>query len=131
MALLFWSAATHQFNPNPFNAIVRSTGYWSLRFLCLTLAITPLRWVTGWHSAVRFRRMMGLFAFFYALAHVVAYVIFDRIAGLEASDREDTWLAAWRVLSAIAVDVAQRPFFLVGLMAFVLLVRWPPRPRAE
>ena len=122
MALLAWSAATHQYNANPFNAIVRSTGYWSLRFLCLTLAITPLRWVTGWHSAVRFRRMMGLFAFFYALVHVVAYVVFDRIAGLEASDRADTWLAARRVLSAIAVDVAQRPFFLVGLIAFVLLV---------
>ena len=66
--------------------------------------------------------MMGLFAFFYALVHVVAYVVFDRIAGLEAPDRAGTWLAARRVLSAIAVDVAQRPFFLVGLIAFVLLV---------
>ena len=122
MALLVWSAATYQLDENPFNAIVRSTGYWSLRFLCLTLAITPLRWVTRWHPAVRFRRMMGLFAFFYALVHVVAYVVFDRVAGLSAPDRADTWLAASRVLSAIAVDVAQRPFFLVGLVAFVLLV---------
>ena len=122
IALLIWSAVTQQFNANPFNAIVRSTGYWSLRFLCLTLAITPLRWVTKWHSAVRFRRMMGLFAFFYALVHVVAYVVFDRIAGLDAPERADTWLAARRVLSAIAVDVAQRPFFLVGLIAFALLV---------
>jgi len=121
IALLIWSAVTQQFNANPFNAIVRSTGYWSLRFLCLTLAITPLRWVTGWNSAVRFRRMIGLFAFFYALVHVVAYVVFDRIAGLNAPDRADTWLAARRVLSAIAVDVA-RPFFLVGFIAFVLLV---------
>jgi sulfoxide reductase heme-binding subunit YedZ len=122
MALLVWSAATHQYNANPFNAIVRSTGYWSLRFLCLTLAITPLRWVTRWHPAVRFRRMMGLFAFFYAFVHVVAYVVFDRFAGLEARDRADTWLAARHVLSAIAADVVQRPFFLIGLVAFVLLV---------
>jgi methionine sulfoxide reductase heme-binding subunit len=121
MALLAWSAATHQFNANPFNAIVRSTGYWSLRFLCLTLAITPLRWVTRWHTAIRFRRMMGLFAFFYAFVHVVAYVVFDRIAGLQAPERADTWLAARRVLSAIAADVS-RPFFLIGFIAFVLLV---------
>ena len=121
MALLAWSAATHQFNANPFNAIVRSTGYWSLRFLCLTLAITPFRWATRWHAAVRFRRMLGLFAFFYALVHVVAYVVFDRIAGLGAPERMDSWLAARRVLSAIAADVS-RPFFLIGFIAFVLLV---------
>ena len=122
MALLVWSAVTHQFNANPFNAIVRSTGYWSLRFLCLTLAITPFRWVTRWHAAVKFRRMMGLFAFFYALVHVIAYVVFDRIAGLEASERADTWLAARHVLWTVAADVSQRPFFLIGLIAFVLLV---------
>jgi len=121
MALLVWSAVTHQFNANPFNAIVRSTGYWSLRFLCLTLAITPFRWATRWHAAVRFRRMLGLFAFFYALVHVVAYVVFDRIAGLGALERMDSWLAASRVLSAIAADVS-RPFFLIGFIAFVLLV---------
>ena len=66
--------------------------------------------------------MLGLFAFFYALVHVVAYVVFDRIAGLQAPDRADTWFAARRVLSAIVADVSQRPFFLVGLIAFVLLV---------
>ena len=65
---------------------------------------------------------MGLFAFFYALAHVVVYVLFDRIAGLEAPERASAWIAAGRVLSAIAADVAQRPFFLVGLIAFVLLI---------
>jgi methionine sulfoxide reductase heme-binding subunit len=122
MALLVWSAVRHQFNANPFNAIVRSSGYWSLRLLCLTLAVTPVRWVTGWHVVVKFRRMMGLFAFFYAVVHVVAYVLFDRIAALDMADRTDVLVAAGRVLSAIAVDVAQRPFFLVGFMAFVLLV---------
>ena len=65
--------------------------------------------------------MLGLFAFFYALVHVVAYVVFDRIAGLGAPERMDSWLAARRVLSAIAADVS-RPFFLIGFIAFVLLV---------
>jgi hypothetical protein len=58
-AYLVWAALTHQLNVNPFNAIVRSTGFWSLRFLCLTLAVTPFRWLTGWHSVVKFRRMIG------------------------------------------------------------------------
>ena len=72
-----WVAWTHQLNANPFNAIVRSTGFWSLRFLCLGLAVTPFRWLTGWHPVVKFRRMLGLFAFFYAVLHVAAYVVFD------------------------------------------------------
>src|SRR6476646_5152440 len=86
IALLIWSAVTQQFNANPFNAIVRSTGYWSLRFLCLTLAITPLRWVTGWNALIRFRRMMGLFAFFYGAFHVGVYFVFDRIAAVGDAD---------------------------------------------
>jgi len=62
-AVWAWNASSHQLNANPFNAIVRDTGFWSLRLLCLTVATTPLRWVTGWHVLVRFRRMLGLFAF--------------------------------------------------------------------
>src|SRR6266571_1574821 len=85
VAFLIWDALTHQFNVNPFNAIVRSTGFWSLRFLCLTLAITPLRWLTGWHSVMKFRRMIGQFGFFYGTVHTAAYVLFDRLAGLAAS----------------------------------------------
>src|SRR5437870_1629479 len=69
VAFLLWDVLTDQLNANPFNAIVRSSGFWSLRFLCLTLAITPLRWLTGWHSVVKFRRMFGLFGFFYATVH--------------------------------------------------------------
>ncbi|HEV8262706.1 MAG TPA: hypothetical protein VGQ19_18370, partial [Burkholderiales bacterium] len=64
-ASVLLAALTHQLNVNPFNAIVRDTGFWALRFLCLTLAITPFRWLTGWHSVVKLRRMMGLFSFFY------------------------------------------------------------------
>ena len=116
-----WMAWMHQLNANPFNAIVRSTGYWSLRFLCLSLAITPLRWLTGWHFIVRFRRMLGLFAFFYAAAHLAAYVAFDRVADLAAPDRVSLLTTAWQALRAIAVD-APRPFFAIGWLAFVVMV---------
>src|SRR2546428_13145468 len=58
-----------------------------LVFLCLTLAITPVRWLTGWHWLVKFRRMMGLFSFFYGTVHTAAYIVFDRVAGLDAPIR--------------------------------------------
>jgi sulfoxide reductase heme-binding subunit YedZ len=104
-----WTASTHQLNANPFNAIVRDTGFWSLRFLCLTVAVTPLRWLTKWHPLVKFRRMLGLFAFFYGLIHVAAYVAFDALRGDPAL-----------TLSAMAVD-ALRPFFATGWVSFVLM----------
>jgi sulfoxide reductase heme-binding subunit YedZ len=121
-ALLAWAALMHQLNVNPYNAIVRSTGLWSLRFLCLTVAVTPFRWLTGWHTVVRFRRMFGLFGFFYATLHVLAYVFFDRLAALGAPERAAPLLAAGQVLRAIAAEVLQRPFFTIGFVAFALMV---------
>lgn len=103
-----WAAFTHQLNENPFNAIVRDTGFWSLRLLCLTL--TPLRWLTGWHALVKFRRMIGLFAFFYGATHFAAYVAFDAL-------REQMSLT----LLAMAAD-APRPFFTIGYVSLVLMV---------
>ncbi len=91
-------------------------------FLCLTLAITPFRWLTGWHPVVKFRRMMGLFAFFYGTVHVLGYVAFDRFAGLEAPIRTRPLAAAANVLRGSTVDVIERPFFAIGFVAFVLLV---------
>src|SRR6266566_7830266 len=120
VAFLMWEALTHQFNVNPFNAIVRSTGFWSLRFLCLTLAITPLRWLTGWHSVMKFRRMIGQFGFFYGTVHTAAYVLFDRLAGLDAWVRARPLIATAHTLSAIGVDLL-RPFFAIGLVALVLM----------
>ena len=120
VAFLIWDALTHQFNVNPFNAIVRSTGFWSLRFLCLTLAITPLRWLTGWHSVMKFRRMIGQFGFFYGTVHTAAYVLFDRLAGLDASVRARPLVATAHTLSAIGADLL-RPFFTIGLVALVLM----------
>jgi sulfoxide reductase heme-binding subunit YedZ len=122
IADLAWAAITHQLNANPFNAIVRSTGFWSLRFLCLTVAITPFRWLTGWNAVVKFRRMLGLFGFFYGTLHFLAYVFFDRLAGLAAPERARPLTAAAHVTWAIGVDVLRRPFFTIGFAAFVLLV---------
>ena len=105
-----WVASTHQLNENPFNAIVRDTGFWSLRLLCLTVALTPLRWLTGWHALVRFRRMIGLFAFFYGATHFATYIAFDAL-------RAQTSLT----LPAMVAD-APRPFFAIGYLSLVLMV---------
>src|SRR5437879_12011058 len=106
---MVWEAATN-LNANPFRGIVRSTGFWSLRFLCLALAITPVRWLTGWHSLVKFRRMLGLFAFFYGGVHTAAYILFDRIAALDAAVRAHLLAATAKTVAAIGVDLL-RPFF--------------------
>ena len=119
MALMLWDAFTN-LNAIHFNAIVRDTGFWSLRFICLTLAITPLRWITGWQSLVKFRRMMGLFGFFYAAVHTIGYVAFGPAAGLEEAARAVPFTAMARTLSAIGEDLL-RPFFAIGLVALVLI----------
>ena len=118
-AFMLWDMSRN-LNANPFNAVVRSTGFWSLRFLCLTLAITPLRWLTGWYSLIKFRRMMGLFGFFYATVHTAAYIVFDCAAGLDASVRAEPLAATAHTLSAIGADLL-RPFFTIGLVALVLM----------
>jgi methionine sulfoxide reductase heme-binding subunit len=92
--------------PNPAETLIRSLGDWTLRFLCLTLAITPLRQWTGWVTLARFRRMLGLFVAFYAALHFSAYAVFDM--GLDFGE--------------IVRDVAKRPFILVGTLAFVLML---------
>jgi methionine sulfoxide reductase heme-binding subunit len=91
---------------NPIEFITHSTGFWTLTFLCITLAITPLRRLTGWQQLIRLRRMLGLFAFFYACAHLVTYVWFDQ----------------WFSLEEIVKDIWKRPFITVGFAAFLLLV---------
>ena len=105
-----WDALTHQLSANPFNAIVRDTGFWSLRLLCLTVAVTPARWLTGWHWLIRFRRMLGLFAFAYGAIHLAAYVVFDALRGPQIAP----------TLSAMAAD-APRPFFAIGYVSFLLM----------
>ena len=97
-----WPALTGNFSANPLEDITHGTGDWALRFLCITLAITPLRRLTGWNGAIRFRRMLGLFAFFYAMLHFLTYALLDRFASLDFAGGMLSWaavraLAAWIV----------------------------------
>jgi len=90
----------------PLEYITHETGDWALYLLCITLAITPVRRLTGWNWLVKLRRMLGLYTFFYALLHFIAFFWFDHFFDLAAMLR----------------DVAKRPFILVGFTAFVLLI---------
>jgi sulfoxide reductase heme-binding subunit YedZ len=105
-AHLLYGAIADTLGANPAEALIRSTGDWTLRMLCLTLAVTPLRQWTGWSALARLRRMLGLFAFYYGLWHVLCYAWLDM--GLDAA--------------AIAKDIAKRPFILVGFCALALMV---------
>ena len=103
---LFLQAATDGLGANPQEALIRSTGDWALRFMCITLAVTPLRVMAGWSAVARWRRMLGLFAFFYASVHLLSYAVFDM--GLDAAE--------------MVQDIVKRPFILVGTLTFLLLL---------
>jgi sulfoxide reductase heme-binding subunit YedZ len=105
VAWLVFAAFTDHLGANPAEALVRSTGDWTLRALCLLLAITPVRTILGVAALARLRRMAGLFVYFYVVLHLLSYAWFDM--GFEVTD--------------IAKDIAKRPFILVGFSAFVLL----------
>lgn len=102
---LVLAAALDWLGANPAEALERSTGDWTLRMLCLVLAVTPLRTIARLPTLARFRRMLGLFVYFYALLHFAAYSWFDM--GFD--------------LGAIAKDIPKRPFILVGFLSLVLL----------
>jgi len=91
---------------NPIEFITRATGDWTLYFLCLTLAVTPLRRLTGLNALMRFRRMLGLFTFFYASLHFMTFIWFDHFFDL----------------AEMVSDILKRPFIAMGFSAFVLLV---------
>jgi sulfoxide reductase heme-binding subunit YedZ len=96
---------------------------WALRFICITLLLTPLRRVTGLNLVSAFRRMMGLFAFFYGTLHFVTYVVLDRYAGLV--DYPGGYFSAatmGKLVASIADDVVKRPYITVGFTAFILMV---------
>jgi sulfoxide reductase heme-binding subunit YedZ len=104
-AYLLGAALTDSLGANPAEALVRATGDWSLRMLCVVLTVTPLRVLSGVAALARFRRMLGLFVYFYVVLHLLSYSGFDM-----AFD-----------LSDIAKDIVKRPFILVGFTAFVVL----------
>ncbi|MGJ7521833.1 sulfite oxidase heme-binding subunit YedZ [Variovorax sp. LT1P1] len=104
-AWLVYGAFTDGLGANPAEYLIRSAGDWTLRFLCIVLAVTPLRVMFKLNGLARYRRMLGLFAYFYVVIHLLSYGWFDM--GFDVPE--------------IAKDIAKRPFILVGFAAFVLL----------
>lgn len=105
LALLGLDAAAGQLGANPIEKVTRTLGDWTLRFILLTLAVTPARRLLGWNWAMRLRRMLGLFAFFYAGLHLASYVVLDQFFA---------WGDIWK-------DIVKRPYITVGMVCFVLL----------
>ena len=106
LALLLWDTYRKQVGANPLEFVTRTTGMLTIVFLLLSLAVTPLRRITGANWLVKFRRMLGLYAFFYGFLHLMTYVSFDRFFNLKS----------------IPGDVAQRPFIAIGMLSFFLMV---------
>jgi len=105
-ALLVYDGFTDNLTANPIEKITNTTGIWTLRFIVATLAITPLRWLTGINQLINYRRLLGLFAFFYGCLHFTTFFFFDHqfdIAGM------------WQ-------DVLKRPYITAGFVAFVLMI---------
>ena len=102
---LFYNAFADQLGANPAEAMIRATGNWTLRFICIVLAVTPLRILSNTPALARFRRMLGLFVYFYVVAHLLSY----------------SWLDMGFDVADIVKDIIKRPFILVGFTAFVLL----------
>ena len=105
LVLLVWGLWQDTLGANPIEVVTRSLGEWALRFLLLTLLMSPLRRL-GWPQALRLRRMLGLLAFFYATLHLSSYVVLDQFF-----DWEEIWL-----------DILERPFITVGMLAFLMLL---------
>ncbi len=106
MARLGWNAYTNNLGANPIEVITRSTGTWTLVFLLIVLSVTPLRRLTGLHWLIRFRRMLGLFAFFHVCLHFTTYI----------------WLDQFFEFMEMVRDVIKRPFITAGFVSFLLLV---------
>ena len=122
VAWLVWAAVTGNLSANPLSDLTNETGVWTLRFLCITLAVTPLRRLTGWNAVIRFRRMAGLFAFFYGTLHFLTYVIADRFAGLDFPDGFIAVSTARNLIKSVGEDIYKRPFITIGFSAWLTLV---------
>jgi sulfoxide reductase heme-binding subunit YedZ len=121
-AWLVWAGLTGNISANPLSDLTNETGVWTLRFLCITLLITPFRKITGWNHAIRFRRMAGLFAFFYGSLHFLTYAIADRFAGLDFPDGIWAWSTARNLVASVGEDIYKRPFITIGFTALTLMV---------
>jgi methionine sulfoxide reductase heme-binding subunit len=103
---LVYNAFTDNLGANPIEAITRFTGSWALIFLLATLSVTPLRKISRWNDLIKFRRMLGLFAFFYALLHFTTYIVLDHFFDFQV----------------IVKDIYKRPYVTAGFTAFVLMI---------
>lgn len=106
LLFLFTNFYLDELGANPFEVLTRSTGEWTLRFLLLTLAMTPLRHISGSSWPLRMRRMLGLFSFFYVCVHLMTYIFLDHFF-----DWNEIWL-----------DIVKRPYITIGMLAFTLLI---------
>ena len=122
VAWLVVAALTEHLSPDPLADITNETGVWTLRFLCITLAMTPLRRMTGWNGVIRFRRMLGLFAFFYGSLHLLTYLVADRLASLDFPAGIVAWQTVGALAKATLPDVLKRPFITVGFTSWLLHV---------
>lgn len=104
--VLLWRIAVDDLGANPIETINRYTGDWTLRFLLITLAVTPMRRIFGWTVPMRFRRMLGLFAFFYVCMHFLSYA----------------WLDQFFRIEEIVKDIVKRPYITLGFTSFLLLI---------
>lgn len=104
--VLIFNAVSGNLGTNPIEKVRLFTGDWTLYFLLITLGVTPLRKISGWNGLIRYRRMLGLYAFFYACLHFLSYIILDQFF-----DWEEIWL-----------DVLKRPYITIGTAAFVLMI---------
>ena len=103
---LAWLAASHGLGVNPIEKMNRFLGDWALRFLLISLAVSPVKEIFAWAVVMRFRRMLGLFAFFYASLHLTSWIVLDQFFA---------WGEIW-------ADIIKRPFITLGMMAFLLLI---------
>ena len=106
LALLIYDGAADQLGANPIEEIELRTGRWALRFIAITLAVTPLRRMTGWNEVIKYRRMLGLFAFFYATLHLGAFIGLDMF--FDVSD--------------IVEDIVKHPYITIGMLTWLLLL---------
>jgi sulfoxide reductase heme-binding subunit YedZ len=132
---LVWAASSGTLSANPLSDLTNETGVWTLRFGCLTLALTPLRKVTRWNGFIKFRRMAGLYAFFYGTLHLLTYAIADRFAGLEQASALVEAIASGRLPAealvastaramarSIGEDIYKRPFITLGFAAWLTML---------
>jgi sulfoxide reductase heme-binding subunit YedZ len=122
LPILYWAGTHHRLGVDVYHGLTTETGVWSMRFLCATLVMTPLRRLTHWNEVIRHRRLLGLFAFFYGTLHVLAYLVFDRFAGLELRAGVPWWETAIGLARDTTADVMQRPFLAIGFASFLIMV---------